>query len=585
MIPLPKVEVRFDGSTWTDVTGWVSGPHGGISISRGRASEVDDPMSVGTCTFVLENDDGRFSPGLSSSPYYPYVVQGVAVRVSMWANGAYRPRFYGTVQSWTVSWPASVAERAIATVMASDSLGTLPSYTLRQAADEVVRSAAGVRFHWPLRDSSAPIVATIGAGTLTDNGNEGLGLGTVLLPMEEGADQHPLFNSASTGLTLTVLGLPGVADADPWRLRFILLAAPSATCDMVTMRGPSGALTLGWSSSTGLRCGPMTGMGSPSSYPAVVEVGSYDPPGNQSQMRFATADGTVTSANVNVGYIYRAPTKLTVNPTLSGGSAWSVGHLILMSGDSDATELGDFAAAILAPRISGTTPAPSQVLGFAGSEVTITGATTGATTLPPLEGRDLADVMGALATGTGARIRDDLDGTLTWIEFPPDGTPITLPEGEIDPGMTWGTSNLGQVSDVTVTWPDGTAYTATRPDGRRMSDSIEGVHATRLQDRTYADWLVHSSLAGARISSAPFSLLTLPEATVETLCSVTVGSRVTLTGLPDQMPDELTLIVEGLDEVITESTWTLDFKPSPDIYSRLGIYGTDTYDSGAIWAP
>ena len=60
-VPNPKVEIRFNGSTWVDVTVYVR-LRDGISINRGRADETGDPMSPGTCTFSLDNNDGRFSP-------------------------------------------------------------------------------------------------------------------------------------------------------------------------------------------------------------------------------------------------------------------------------------------------------------------------------------------------------------------------------------------------------------------------------------------------------------------------------------------------------------------------------------------
>ena len=92
-----RVEAKFDGSMWVDVSSKVK-LGSGLSITRGRESEVDDPVAVGTVSLALDNSDGRFSPELASSPYFPYVVAGVPVRVSVYVSGAYRVRGYGRVQ-------------------------------------------------------------------------------------------------------------------------------------------------------------------------------------------------------------------------------------------------------------------------------------------------------------------------------------------------------------------------------------------------------------------------------------------------------------------------------------------------------
>lgn len=78
--PLWKCEIRFDGTNWVDVSGYALLSKG-ISIQRGRDSETGDAISVGTCSFTLENNDGRFTADRALSKYYPYVVEGVACRV------------------------------------------------------------------------------------------------------------------------------------------------------------------------------------------------------------------------------------------------------------------------------------------------------------------------------------------------------------------------------------------------------------------------------------------------------------------------------------------------------------------------
>jgi len=593
-VPNAKVEIRFDGSTWEDVSSYVD-PQAGISIKRGRENETDDPMSVGTCSLVLRNDDGRFSPGLSSSPHYPYVVQGVAVKVSAYAGGAWRVRFYGTVQNWSVQWLNPLGTEAITTVTCNDSFGAFPQYELRQAADEVVRAVGAhgalpeAVLHLPLRDADAPVLALIGAPTITATvpTTGGFGAGTVPLAMEEGTDAHPSFTSGAGGLQLNVSDVAISLGTSQWRVRFILFGAPTAGCTLLRFNGPSGPLDFAWSTTLGFVCALMTTSGLPTTYPIVVELGN--PGGSTLYTRWAAADGTVTSVNTPTGFTYYAPNRIAVNPVLSGGAVWSIGHLVEMTGAPDSTALGDFAKAILGPRVPVAESAVTMLQGFTHGP-TISGTTLGETSLPVLEGRDAADAVGAMAIGMGARVSDNFDGTLQWEAFPPSGSVIALPSGEIDPSVTWETSDIGWASDATVTWPDGTSYTATRPDGRRQSVAFEGVHATRSKDRSYADWLVWNtaSTGSPRLQQAPYDLGTMADADAVTICSVNVGSRVSLTGLPTQMPTSLLLIVEGIEETITDAQWLVTFKTSPDVYSRLFILDDPVQgvlDAGYLLAP
>lgn len=388
-----KVEASFDGSTWVDISSKVK-MAAGISVNRGRESEVDDPVAVGTVSLALDNSDGRFSPELASSPYYPNVVAGVPLRVSVYVSGAYRVRGYGTVQAWgtePLSWYV-----AGCSINAADALGTLPEYTFRQASEEVIRNTAGVLYHWPLKEQ--PAGALVGDVAGTDNGGSGWGEGSTLT-LDEGDTKHPKFTSGSGGLTITFL--PLVAP-QPWRLRFVLFGPPTANCNLLRYLSPSmtsPAQYITWDTSTGI-AGPGSNI-TPSSWPVVVELG-YVNTGSM-PLRVCEANGTVTTSAFAPGFGFQAPTKLWVNPSLSGGSVWSLGHLVLMSGAPDVTQLQTYATQLLATRLP--LDAPSTVSALGGGP-TISGVPASTMVLPPLDGRDLADVMGALVTGMGARLVD-----------------------------------------------------------------------------------------------------------------------------------------------------------------------------------
>jgi hypothetical protein len=67
--------------TWTDISPYLDLVKG-VVINRGAADERSETQP-GTATLSLENQDGRFTPGNSSSPYYPFVRRNAPIRISV----------------------------------------------------------------------------------------------------------------------------------------------------------------------------------------------------------------------------------------------------------------------------------------------------------------------------------------------------------------------------------------------------------------------------------------------------------------------------------------------------------------------
>ena len=573
-----KVEVRFDGTTWVDVSSRVL-LSAGLTISRGRETEADDPISVGTCSMTLVNDDGAFSPRLSSSPYYPYVTDGVAVRVFAWANGAWRPRFFGFAQSWVSTATDGGGATAECVLTVADVMSAMPEYTLWAAPDQVVRWAEPVNY-WPLRDSDGPAKPMIGTVDLVASKAETWSAGA-RLPLDEGesgtdAPSYPRFTSASKGLKLTGT----VSYGTPWSVALTVVTRPTKNCTIMTLAGPGVSVT--WNTSTGFSLAGGTRL-MPESFPAVIVAGCYNDSGYKYDLRVhpngadgASWVGTGTSA---------ALTKVTINPTLSGGSKWSAGHLAIgRTKEFQTTAMWRYltqgrATAPLAalPFVCAMGASTlSRPLGFS-----ISGAPP-AMNLPALDGRTFADAVSALATGMGGRLVPSVsDATIVWAPYTDTTAAVQMPAGEISPGATWQTDSTGWRSDVTVTWPDGTSYTATRPDGARKSLALEGVHSTRDRDRQFADWLVSTATVGAaRMPLAAYELSTMTEAQKQLLCALAPASRVSVTSLPVSMPATVGCVVEGLDESISAESWTVEYRLSPDLYAPIvldpGSYPTVT---------
>ncbi|MEV0183805.1 LamG-like jellyroll fold domain-containing protein [Streptomyces sp. NPDC050625] len=67
--------------TWTDITSAVDVVQG-VAITRGASDELSETQP-GTATLVLDNSDGRFTPGNSGSPYWPYVRRLAPIRIAV----------------------------------------------------------------------------------------------------------------------------------------------------------------------------------------------------------------------------------------------------------------------------------------------------------------------------------------------------------------------------------------------------------------------------------------------------------------------------------------------------------------------
>jgi len=579
MSPKLYVGIRFTGATWVDVSAYLKLARG-IEYSDGRDNESGDAISPGTIGLTLDNSDGRFSPSLPASPYFPNVTSGAGLRVWGWFNGAWRSFFEGTVTAWAAdSVTDSTGKAAICRVAASDSLGGLPGYTFHQASDEHVKSHAGVVLHLPLRESASPASALIGSPTIVDNGGAGWGEGT-LLRMDEGTDNHPLFTSGSGGLTLTVGGL---SVGDEWTALMVLTSAPTANCALM---GGFKDLVTGDAAKLTFSGGLLQGGVAITSYPAVVGV--------RSSLIFAGADyfagsvdGTVLAVSGNV---LDSPTKIIINPTLSGGAKWGAGHLILIDSYVADTFIEEFAAGLLGTRATIWQSAITTMLYYAGAG-SVVGDPGGQSVLPMLDGRSAADAISALATGMGARLVDNKTGYLRWVPFPPSSAPVAIPAGTIANDLNWRDDNGTWCSDVTLTWPDGSTYTATRPDGeRKTGPALEGVHADRASDRSYADWLVNTASNGARCPTVTVNLLNprLTEPQRAALVNAIPGSRITFSPGLAWMPTTIIGIVEGRDMTISHTEWSITFKLSPDVYSTLFILDDPVQgvlDSGFLLAP
>lgn len=127
--PVVVVEIAFTTTpdatvpVWVDVTKWTRAIEG-ITINRGRQDEYSQ-VQPSNVTFTLINSDGRFTPGLTTSPYYPNVKKGRRMRVSVIHNGVTYRRFTGFVDEWPVTWTDASAKVSDVRISATSRMARL----------------------------------------------------------------------------------------------------------------------------------------------------------------------------------------------------------------------------------------------------------------------------------------------------------------------------------------------------------------------------------------------------------------------------------------------------------------------------
>ncbi|KIX78307.1 hypothetical protein SF23_07420 [Streptomyces sp. MBRL 10] len=98
--------------TWTDITPWLN-LKSGVRISRGASDELSQTQPS-LMNLVLDNEDGRFSSGLATSPYYPYVRPNCPIQLGVLTGGKnliQSPTFESNV---TTGWTASTSTPPLA---------------------------------------------------------------------------------------------------------------------------------------------------------------------------------------------------------------------------------------------------------------------------------------------------------------------------------------------------------------------------------------------------------------------------------------------------------------------------------------
>lgn len=98
--------------TWTDISQWLN-LKAGIRVSRGASDELSQTQPS-LMSLSLDNEDGRFSAGLTSSPYHPYVRPNCPIQLGVLTGGKNLIQSPSFENSDTTGWAASTSTPPLA---------------------------------------------------------------------------------------------------------------------------------------------------------------------------------------------------------------------------------------------------------------------------------------------------------------------------------------------------------------------------------------------------------------------------------------------------------------------------------------
>lgn len=613
---LPEVTLRVDDSgtpfgdapTWSDYSAALetAGDGSPISITRGRQDGQSEPQPA-TCTFVLDNTSGAYTPGNVAAAAGWDVGAHVNVRETIGAT--VYDRFDGYVDSIEPSYPGM--DWSQVTVIATDVTARLaigqPLKTM--VIEEML--ADDPDWLYPLSEAAG----SSGAGDISQNGHppllvtaSKLGPSTLEFGTEVVgfADEQTgvAFDGPSAGVgtsgalsALTVTHQAGdpmlIPDAGgfSWECWFVYNEAPlissvimgqfSDYTDVFAMfvltaagtvyfrLGSGGGAFDSTPSSSALTAGTVhhlvatvsAGLSSLRLFCDGVDVGTTAAAGiifDSDSLRRTSVGGLLTSVasrqglNGTVGPVAQYSTVLTPARVLDHYQA-GVGTLV-ESSDERYARLAGYANVT-----TGTLPSGEATVGHQN--------TSGKTITEALQQVARSEGSVSYATGAGALTFQSREARYN------ASAELTLTAADINEDATTRRDRQGMANEFTATRSGGASQrvvdaAAQLARGRFDGGSLDVVVSTDADARHIAEWEVATRKSPrSRLPSLTVDLLTLADAAlVEDILAADLSTLVTVTDLPDQAPDtSMSVFLEGWTETIGVTQWSLTAFTSPDL--------------------
>jgi len=141
---------------------------------RGRQHFLDR-IEAGEAITILDNSQGYYWPGNTSSPYSPNILPGKRLNIQTSYGGSIRDVYTGFIEEWHPGWRLSAGSAPIMELRCADLQKNLALFTLGTIGYNQENSGTRVTnilndFGWPLgaRDISAGQTTLQATGTITD---------------------------------------------------------------------------------------------------------------------------------------------------------------------------------------------------------------------------------------------------------------------------------------------------------------------------------------------------------------------------------------------------------------------------------
>jgi len=581
---VPNIKVEFaptgDASTtsptWVDITAYLR-LSDGVTFNRGRTDERSTSQP-GNVSLSLNNDDGRFTPGLPAGAYAPLRIR-CPIRVSFKPPGAgsYTVLWTGLVDQFDPGWENG--KRAICRVSGSDRLARLQRRTMSRWETEC-HLASGATHLWPLvEDNTATTIAEIASGTtdhslsVTLNGGSGsLDFGAGELPVDDGTVLALTPTSLSAGYNMTGAAMvPGSYVGHS--MSVLMLSTVSANAGLFRFSDIFGSY-IGVQTTSGGKAQAVSysafdGVG----YTVTSTAGVCDGLFHQVGLAVDSA-GTVTlyvdgvSAGTVAGYPPISGSTVTIGGTVGALYSGQISHCALWANMAPTTAMQTGAYAAVTGGAGETTTARfTRIAAMAGTTATTVG--TGLSTMgkQPIAGRSTLDAL-----------NDCGEAELSPVYLTPGGAPalasrstrynaavgLALVASDIGADVSFTVNDEALINDTTAIRPDAGAseLRVTNP----ASISRYGTHDESLTINVADDTQLAAITqwrANVRAEPAPRTEQLVVAAWVKqatvSLANTTaleVGSRVQVASLPATAPATvLDLFAEGFSDTFSTTGW------------------------------